>query len=96
MTPLLYTPYVAFLQKHFDHKMQKLPIDAGCTCPVRDGHLSHGGCAFCNACSFVPPCSASAADIKEQVALVVIWPTFSQARILTPRPKKCYPYLMLH
>lgn len=68
MTPLLYTPYVAFLQKHFDHKMQKLPIDAGCTCPVRDGHLSHGGCAFCNACSFVPPCSASAADIKEQVA----------------------------
>ena len=68
MNTYLYTPYVAFLQKHFDHKMQKLPIDAGCTCPVRDGHLSHGGCAFCNACSFVPPCSASAADIKEQVA----------------------------
>lgn len=68
MTPLLYTPYVAFLQKHFDHKMQKLPIDAGCTCPVRDGHLSHDGCAFCNACSFVPPCSTSAADIKEQIA----------------------------
>lgn len=67
MTPIFYTPYAAFLQKHFDHKMQKLPIDAGCTCPVRDGTLSHGGCAFCNACSFVPPCSASAADIKEQI-----------------------------
>lgn len=68
MTPLLYTPYTAFLQKHFDHKMQKLPIDAGCTCPVRDGRISHSGCAFCNACSFVPPCSTSAADIKDQIA----------------------------
>lgn len=68
MNPLLYTPYAAFLQKHFDHKMQKLPIDAGCTCPVRDGRLSHSGCAFCNACSFVPPCSTSVADVKEQIA----------------------------
>lgn len=68
MKPLLYTSYATFLQKNFDHKMQKLPIDAGCTCPVRDGRLSHTGCAFCNACSFVPPCSTSVADIKEQIA----------------------------
>lgn len=62
-----YTSYATFLQKHFRHKMQKLPIDAGCTCPVRDGRLSHSGCAFCNACSFVPACSASAINIKEQI-----------------------------
>lgn len=67
MKATYYTPYSFFLQKYFHGKVQKLPIDAGCTCPVRDGKLSRGGCAFCNACSFVPPCSTSAADVKEQL-----------------------------
>lgn len=64
---MLYTPYTAFVQKHFDGKVQKLPIDAGCTCPVRDGLLAHGGCAFCNACSFAPPCSTSTHHIAQQL-----------------------------
>lgn len=64
---MLYTPYTTFVQKHFDGKMQKLPVDAGCTCPVRDGQLAHGGCAFCNACSFVPPCSTSTHHIVLQL-----------------------------
>lgn len=67
MTPMLYTPYATFLQKNFSGRIQKLPIDAGCTCPVRDGKLSKGGCAFCNACSFVPPCSTSASNIAQQI-----------------------------
>jgi hypothetical protein len=29
--------------------MRKIPLDAGFSCPNRDGTLSFGGCVFCNA-----------------------------------------------
>ena len=31
----------------FGCKVYKLSIDAGFTCPNRDGTISHGGCIFC-------------------------------------------------
>lgn len=61
-----YTNYAQFLKKYFSGKVQKLTIDAGTTCPVRDGRLSRGGCSFCNARSFVPTI-APHTDIVEQV-----------------------------
>lgn len=36
------------LKKQFGRKMVKLSIDAGFTCPNRDGRLSYDGCAFCS------------------------------------------------
>lgn len=51
--------YAAYLSRFFQGKIQKLPLDVGAGCPVRDGVLAHGGCAFCNGRSFVPDmCSA--------------------------------------
>lgn len=35
-------------------RVHKLAIDAGFTCPNRDGTLGRGGCAFCNNVSFSP------------------------------------------
>ena len=32
----------------FGCKVYKLSIDAGFTCPNRDGSLGHGGCIFCS------------------------------------------------
>lgn len=61
-----YTNYAQFLQKYFVGKVQKLTINAGITCPVRDGRLSRGGCSFCNARSFVPTI-APHSDIVAQV-----------------------------
>ena len=61
-----YTNYAHFLQKYFVGKVQKLTINAGTTCPVRDGRLSRGGCSFCNARSFVPTI-APHTDIVAQV-----------------------------
>ena len=40
-----YYTYAAFLSRHFEGKVQKLPLDVGATCPVRDGSVSHGGCS---------------------------------------------------
>ena len=37
-----------YLKKEFGRKTVKLSIDAGFTCPNRDGSKGFGGCAFCS------------------------------------------------
>lgn len=37
-----------YLKSEFGHKTVKLSIDAGFTCPNRDGAVGFGGCAFCS------------------------------------------------
>ena len=37
-----------FLTKKFGYKVAKLSLDAGFTCPNRDGNLSYNGCVFCS------------------------------------------------
>lgn len=44
-----YNSISGFLKKEFGRKTVKLSIDAGFTCPNRDGTLGSGGCAFCSA-----------------------------------------------
>jgi radical SAM protein (TIGR01212 family) len=39
----------AYLRNLFGCRVQKISLDAGLTCPNRDGHLSTGGCIYCNA-----------------------------------------------
>ena len=38
----------SFWLNRFGCKVYKLPIDAGFTCPNRDGSLSTGGCIYCD------------------------------------------------
>ena len=38
-----------YYKKTFGHKVYKLSLDAGCTCPTRDGTKGYGGCIFCSA-----------------------------------------------
>jgi radical SAM protein (TIGR01212 family) len=38
----------AYFRQRFQTRMQKVPLDAGATCPNRDGTISRHGCAFCN------------------------------------------------
>ena len=45
-------PYYALdrmLRERFQEKVYKLSLDAGCTCPNRDGTLGTRGCIFCSA-----------------------------------------------
>mgnify|MGYP005839280507 CR=1 FL=1 len=39
----------AFLRERFGCRVQKISVDAGLSCPNRDGTLSTGGCIYCNA-----------------------------------------------
>lgn len=38
----------AYFRLRFGARVQKIPLDAGASCPNRDGVLSRGGCIFCN------------------------------------------------
>lgn len=49
-----YRDFADFLAGHFEGKMQKLSVNAGFTCPNRDGTVGRGGCTYCNNVSFSP------------------------------------------
>ena len=37
-----------FFRNKFSDRIIKIPVDAGFTCPTRDGKISYGGCIFCS------------------------------------------------
>lgn len=37
-----------YLKQHFGEKVYKVTLDAGFSCPNRDGSISHDGCIFCD------------------------------------------------
>ena len=63
-----------FYKKIFSQKVYKIAVDAGCTCPNRDGTLGYGGCIFCSQSGsgdFVPGVSLPVEkQIEEAKALV--------------------------
>lgn len=48
-------------------RLQKVSIDAGFTCPNRDGNLGVGGCSFCNNDGFTPSYLRDERDIVKQI-----------------------------
>lgn len=53
------------LRRH-GHRVHKVSIHAGFTCPNRDGSKGHGGCTFCNNVSFNPAAASSRTGAPEQ------------------------------
>ena len=56
-----------FAREKFGRRLQKVNIDAGFTCPNRDGTLGVGGCVYCNNDSFRPAGCQSALPVREQL-----------------------------
>ncbi len=48
MTETLYRDYNSYLRETFGCRVQKITLDAGLTCPNRDGSVGRGGCIYCN------------------------------------------------
>lgn len=44
-----YRDFNSYLREQFGCRVQKISLDAGLTCPNRDGTLGTGGCVYCNA-----------------------------------------------
>ena len=59
--------YSDFLRQLYGTRVQKLNVNAGLTCPNRDGSLGWGGCAYCNNASFTPAFSRSTASVTHQL-----------------------------
>lgn len=64
----LYNSYGRWLQQRFGERVHKISIDAGFTCPNRDGRLATAGCAYCNIASFTPETTRPRQPIREQMA----------------------------
>ncbi len=64
---LRYFAYNAFLRARFGHRVQKVSIDAGFTCPNVDGTVTTGGCTFCDNRSFSPSRRIPRQSIHEQI-----------------------------
>jgi radical SAM protein (TIGR01212 family) len=56
-----------YLKKRFGTRIQKVAIDAGFTCPNRDGKISTGGCAYCSNDAFNPSYCNPEKSIKQQI-----------------------------
>ena len=54
-------------KKHFNGRVQKISIDAGFTCPNRDGSKAKGGCTYCNNKSFNPFYTTPEKSVSQQI-----------------------------
>jgi radical SAM protein (TIGR01212 family) len=62
-----YNSYPEYFKKLFGERVQKITIDAGFTCPNRDGTLGFGGCTYCNNDAFNPSYCQSEKPITQQI-----------------------------
>ena len=62
-----YRDYPSYFKTLFQGRVQKLSIDAGFSCPNRDGTKGVGGCTFCNNRSFNPDYCQSVKTITQQI-----------------------------
>lgn len=49
-----YNDFGHWIRQQFPYRVQKLSVDAGFSCPNRDGRISTGGCVYCNNKTFNP------------------------------------------
>lgn len=62
-----YKEFGTWLQAELGCKAQKLSVDAGLTCPNRDGTLGRGGCSFCDNRTFNPAYCRQGGSITDQL-----------------------------
>lgn len=62
-----YIEYGPWLQEQLGTKVQKISVNAGFTCPNRDGTIGFGGCTFCNNQTFNPAYCQPTKSITQQL-----------------------------
>lgn len=63
-----YNDFGSWIRQQFpDFRVQKISVDAGFTCPNRDGRISTGGCSFCDNRTFNPSYCNREKSIREQL-----------------------------
>ena len=62
-----YVEFGPWLQSELGCKVQKISVNAGMTCPNRDGTLGTGGCTFCNNQTFNPAYCRTEKTVTQQL-----------------------------
>jgi uncharacterized protein len=62
-----FNSYAEYFRKVFGGRVQKLAIDAGFTCPNRDGSRGIGGCTYCDNDAFNPSYCLPEKSIRRQI-----------------------------
>lgn len=62
-----YNSFVDYIRHKYGARYQKIVIDAGFTCPNRDGSISRGGCTYCDNRAFHPSYSTPDKSIDFQI-----------------------------
>jgi uncharacterized protein len=62
-----FNSYAQYCIRTYGTRLQKLSIEAGFTCPNRDGSISSGGCAFCSNDAFNPSYCDPEKSITQQI-----------------------------
>jgi hypothetical protein len=62
-----YNDFSSFIRRKFNTRVQKVSIDAGFTCPNKDGTKGVGGCTYCNNNTFNPDYCKPIKPIKQQI-----------------------------
>jgi radical SAM protein (TIGR01212 family) len=62
-----YNDYGSWIRRQFPCRVQKISIDAGFTCPNRDGRISTGGCIYCDNRTFNPEYCQRRDSISQQL-----------------------------
>jgi radical SAM protein (TIGR01212 family) len=62
-----FNAYSNYFRQHFGERVQKLSIDAGFSCPNRDGTVGIGGCTYCNNDAFNPSYCLPEKSVNQQI-----------------------------
>ena len=63
-----FNSYAGYFRRLFGGRVQKLSVDAGFTCPNRDGTVGRGGCTFCDNGAFTPSSCGGGTSVARQIA----------------------------
>ena len=67
MTNKSFTLLSEYLRQKYGGRLQKVSVDAGFTCPNRDGSAGTGGCTYCDNSAFNPSYCSPGKSIRQQV-----------------------------
>ncbi len=62
-----YNSFSSWIREKFPFRVQKISVDAGFSCPNRDGRVSSGGCTFCDNRTFNPSYCNRHLTIRQQI-----------------------------
>ena len=62
-----YNSFVGYYRRKYGERLQKLVLDAGFSCPNRDGTVGRGGCSYCDNAAFHPGYSTPGKSLLEQI-----------------------------